>query len=149
MTAKKTSKTQDPAAATPGQKYEAQLRQVLDEWAEKALEMLAEDAIALERPVREIEPRTSDAALLRTLRTFGVNAVKGWVVLPPRPKPAELRLAPPSESALERAAQVRRIEDGYVYTVDVRRFVDEDRARAGLPPLPPSEDEALTSDKQE
>ena len=135
---------------TPGQKYEQQLRQVLDEWAEKALQLLAEDIRTLDRPgsVLKIEPRTSDA-LRRTLSTFGADAVKGWVKLPPRPKPAEFRLAPPSESALERAAQVRRIEDGYTYTVDMRRFVNEDRARAGLPPLPPPEDEALTSDKQE
>ena len=127
---------------------ERQLRQVLDEWAEKAIEMLAEDIRTLERPrgVLKIEPRTSDA-LRRTLSIFGADAVKGWVVLPLRPKPAEFRLPPPSESALERAAQVRRIEDGYVYTVDMRRFVNEDRARAGLPPLP--EDEAPTSDKQE
>ena len=151
---KRTTKPQGTAAGTEtlelsvAQVCERQLRQVLDNWAEKALEMLAEDIRTLERPggVLKIEPRTSDA-LRRTLSIFGADAVRSWAVLPPRPKPAEFSLPPPSESALERAAQVRRIEDGYVYQVDMRRVVNEDRARAGLPPLP--EDEAPTSDKQE
>ena len=147
------SKAEDTIAETeqtPGQKYKRQLQQAIDDWPEKALELLAEDMLALKAPegARKIKPRTLDA-LRRTLSTFGADAVKNWVQLPPRPKPAEFSLPPPSESALERAAQVRRIEDGYTYTVDIRRFVNEDRQRAGLPPLPPSEDEALTSDKQE
>ena len=157
MTKKKTktkTKPQDPAAGietlelSVAQVCERQLQQLLADWAEKVSNMLAEDIRTLERPggVLKIEPRTSDA-LRRTLSIFGADAVKGWVVLPSRPKPAEFRLPPPSESALERAAQVRRIEDGYTYTVDMTRIVNEDRARAGLPPLP--EDEALTSDKQE
>ena len=152
MTKKKTTtktKPQDPAAETeqtPGQKHEAQLRQVLDDWAEKALEMLAEDIRTLERPpgARKIEPRTSDAAL-RTLCTFGADAVKTWVVLPPRPSPAEMPRQKPSKESIERAEQRHRIEQSYVYTVDMRRVVNEDRARAGLPPLPPSEDEPPTA----
>ena len=151
---KRTTKPQGTAAGTEtlelsvAQVYERQLRQVLDDWAEKALEMLAEDIRTLDRPggVLKIEPRTSDA-LRRTLSIFGADAVQGWVVLPPRPKPAEFRLPPPSETALERAAQVRRIEDSYTYTFDARRFVNEDRARAGLPPLPPPDDEDEASDE--
>ena len=71
----------------PGQKYETEIRQVLDGWAEKALEMLAEDALALERPegARKIKPQTSDAALLRRLGPIGGDAVNGWIVLPDRP----------------------------------------------------------------
>ena len=139
-------KPQDPAAGTPGQKYEKQLQQVLDDWAEKALEILAEDIRTLDRPesVREIRPQTSERTL-RTLRTAAAGAVKDWVQLPSRPKPAEFSLPPPSKESIERAEQRRRIEDGYTYTVDMRRFVNEDRARAGLQPLP--EDEALTSDE--
>ena len=134
---------------TPGQKYEAQLRRVVDEWAEKVSNMLAEDIRALETPpgVREIEPQTSDAALLRRLESIGRDAVKGWVVLPSRPSPAEMPRQKPNKESVERAEQRRRIEDGYTYTVDIRRFINEDRQRAGLTPLPPSEDEALTSDK--
>jgi len=132
---------------TPGQKYEAQLRQVLDEWAEKALEMLAEDIRALDRQgVLEIRPRTS-AALLRRLESIGGDAVRSWVKLPPRPKPAEYPPRVPSKEDTARAEQRHRIEQSYVYKLDVRRFVNEDRARGGLPPLPPSEDEASTSDK--
>ena len=149
---KRTTKPQGTAAGTEtlelsvAQVCERQLRQVLDEWAEKALEMLAEDIRTLERPggVLKIEPRTSDA-LRRTLSIFGADAVKGWVVLPPRPKPAEYIHPEPSKESLARAEQRKRIEDGYVYTFDQRRFVNEDRARAGLPPLP--EDEASTSDE--
>ena len=110
--------------------------------------MLAEDALAIERPagVREIEPQTSDA-LLRTLCTFGAGAVKGWVKLPPAPKPAEMPRQKPNKESIERAEQRRRIEDGYVYEVDMRQIMNEDRQRAGLPPLPPPEDEPPTSDK--
>ena len=153
MTKKTTTNTpQDTIAETeqtPGQKYEQLLRQKVDAWPQKALEMLAEDIRALETPegVREIEPQTSDAALLRRLESIGRDAVKGWVVLPSRPSPAEMPRQKPNKESVERAEQRRRIEDGYTYTVDIRRFVNEDRARAGLPPLPPSEDEASTSDK--
>ena len=120
---------------TPGQKYETEIQQMVDDWAKKALEMLVEDALALERPegLREIEPGTSDA-LLRRLEPIGAGAVKGWVVLPSRPKPAEFSFPPPSKESVERAAQRRRIEDGYVYTVDMRRFVNEDRARQWIGP---------------
>ena len=148
---KRTSKpkAQDPAAETeqtPGQKAEAQLRQVLDDWAEKALETLAEDLRTLERPrgVSKIEPRTSDAAL-RTLCTFGADAVKTWVKLPSRPSPAEMPRQKPNKESIERAEQRRRVEDGYVYEVDMRQIMNEDRQRAGLPPLPPPEDEPPTA----
>ena len=126
--------------------HEAQLRRVLDKWATTALETLAEDLDALETPegVRKIEPRLSDA-LQRTLRTIGTDAVRSWVVRPPGPKPAEWPRQEPSKESLARAEQRKRIEDSYVYTFDQRRFVNEDRARAGLPPLP--EDEASTSDE--
>ncbi len=138
---KRTTKPQ-PTEQPPGQKYETQLRQVLDKWAEKALEMLAEGLRTLDRPegVHEIIPRTSDA-LQRTLCTFGADAVKTWVVLPPMPKPAEMPRRKPSKEDIARAEQRHRIEQSYVYTVDVRRFVNEDRARGGLPPLPEDEEE--------
>ena len=159
MTTKKSKKRttkpkpQDPAAGTEtlelsvAQVYEQLLRRVVNEWAKKVLGMLAEDTLALERPdgVREIEPQTSDAALLRTLCTFGAGAVKGWVQLPSRPPPAEMPRQKPNRESVERAEQRHRIEQAYVYKVDMRRVVNEDRARAGLPPLPPSEDEPPTA----
>ena len=72
---------------TPGQKYEEQLRQILDAWPEKALQLLAADVLALEATegARKIKPGTSDAALLRRLGPIGGDAVKGWIVLPARP----------------------------------------------------------------
>ena len=108
--------------------------------------MLAEDTPALERPngVREIRPRTS-ATAVRTLCTFGAGAVKGWVVLPSRPSPAEMPRQKPNKESIERAEQRRRVEDGYVYEVDMRQIMNEDRQRAGLPPLPPPEDEPPTA----
>ena len=125
--------------------YEALLQGVLDKWATQALETLAEDLAALDRQdVRKIVPTLSDALQL-TLRTVGAKAVKGWVVRPPGPKPAEYIHPEPSKESLARAEQRKRIEDSYVYTFDTRRFVNEDRARAGLRPLP--EDEASTSDE--
>ena len=142
-----TAKPQDTETEqTPQQKYETEIQQVVDDWPEKALQLLAEDALALERPedVREIRPSSSDA-LLRRLESIGGDAVRGWVRLPPRPKPAEFSLPAPSPESVARAEQRHRIEQSYVYTVDVRRFINEDRARGGLPPLP--EDEASTSDE--
>ena len=142
---KRTTKPQG-TEQPPRQKYEKaekELRQVLDEWAEKALETLAEDMRALDRRgVRKIEPRPS-AALRGALGTFAADAVRGWVVRPPMPKPAEYPPRVPSKEDTARAEQRHRIEQSYVYKLDVRRFVNEDRARGGLPPLP--EDEA--SDK--
>ena len=140
---KRTTKPQGTAAGTEtlelsvAQVYEQQLRRVVDEWAEKALELLVEDIRTLDRPggVREIEPQTSDA-LRRTLCIFGADAVKGWVVLPPAPKPAEFSLPPPSKSALERAAQIRRIEESAKSDVNLKNRINEDRERTRLPPLP-------------
>ena len=75
------------AAATPGQKYEAQLQQVVEEWPEEALELLAAKLDALDAPegARKIKPRTSDPALVRRLVPVGKDATNSWVELPPRP----------------------------------------------------------------
>ncbi len=121
--------------------YEAQLQGVIAKWATKALETLAEDVAALDRPgAPKIEPRPS-AALQRTLGTFAVDTVRGWVVLPPRPKVAEYPAHVPSPEDIRRAEQRARIEAGAVHTFDHRRHINEDRARSGLPPLPPEEEE--------
>ena len=141
---------QKPPELMPRQKYEQQLQQILDAWPEKALKLLEADVLALEAPegARKIKPQTSERTL-RTLRTAAAGAVKDWVVLPSRPPAAVMSRQKPNKESIERAEQRRRIEKSYVYTVDMRRIINEDRQRAGLPPLPPPEDEALTSDKQE
>jgi len=87
------TKPKDPAAGTEtldlslAKVYERQLRQKVDDWAKKALQLLVEDIRALETPegAREIRPRTSDLALLRRLESIGGDAVNGWIVLPARP----------------------------------------------------------------
>lgn len=144
MTKKKSTtktKLQDTIAETeqtPQQKYETEIQQVLEEWPEKALKLLAADSLALEAPdgAREIKPRTLDAALLHRLEPIGRDAVRSWVILPPAPKPAVFSLPPPSKEAVERAEQLRRIEESHTHEVDMRRIMNEDRERAGLPPLP-------------
>lgn len=42
----------------------------------------------------------------------------------------------PSKSALERAAQIRRIEESSRSDVNLKDRMNEDRERARLPPLP-------------
>ena len=72
---------------TPGQKYAQLLQQVVEEWPEEALELLAAKLDALDAPegARKIKPRTSDPALVRRLVPVGKDATNSWVELPPRP----------------------------------------------------------------
>jgi hypothetical protein len=93
MTKKKSTTTNKPedtiteTEQTPGQKYETEIQQVVPDWPEKALQLPAEDILALEAPegARKIKPRTADPALLRRLESIGGDAVNGWIVLPARP----------------------------------------------------------------
>ena len=145
MTKKKTgtttkTKTKAKAASEPSaaQIHVEQTQLVVDAFPGKALEILAADLLAVETTegARKVNPRTDDPALLRRLHIIGKDAVHSWTVLPKAPKPAEFSLPPPSREAVERAEQNRRIEKSHTHKVDMRRILNEDRGRAGLPPLP-------------
>ncbi|MCH8983824.1 MAG: hypothetical protein IH943_06925 [Acidobacteria bacterium] len=134
----------ETAELTAAQVYQQQLQAILDTLPEKTLELLAADVLALTAPpgARKIEPKPLPA-VQRQLGLAGRAALDGWTVMPPMPGAAEFERPEPSESAKARAAQVKRLEDGSVYELDMRVIQNEDRIRAGLTPFPePDEAEA-------
>ncbi len=143
---KKTTTTKPPdtiieTAQTPGQKYEEQLQQTLDDWVEASIEDLEARNLALDLPDgRKFKPETSET-LRSALRNLGARLVKSWHLPPPRPPTAELPRHKPSAEDLRRAEQRRHIEESSRYEVPLRELINKDRARFGWAPLPPPEDE--------